>query len=241
MIERYTKMDKHGHYYVNETIHDRGLTCNVEGRWEKSLDISAYDGKPIDRLAEYENSGLAPENVVALGNALKTVGASLDQMLATISSGEFSPERRTTSTLVFLFDSDKKGVIMAHDHNNPHPYAFEFIGGKIEADQPADPVQYTYRKIDELGISTDKIDRLMMYQIIHDHMGDTLTVFYGVLKEGMNFVQPNDITLYWIPVSDIISPTDGRTLDRPAFISGAKVSYLMNLALTIDSARIIHE
>lgn len=47
-MERLTKRDKYGHWYTNEMIHDRMLGGEPYPH--------AYDGKPIDKLAEFENA-----------------------------------------------------------------------------------------------------------------------------------------------------------------------------------------
>ena len=46
-MERLTKKDRYGHYYTNEDIHDRMLGGEPYPH--------AYDGKPIDKLADYED------------------------------------------------------------------------------------------------------------------------------------------------------------------------------------------
>ena len=47
-MERLTKRDKYGHWYTNERIHDRMGSDESYPH--------AYDGKPIDKLAEYETA-----------------------------------------------------------------------------------------------------------------------------------------------------------------------------------------
>ena len=57
-MSRYTKRDKYGHAYTNETIYDRGMTSEDGKTYEKHYfenGTSAYDGKPIDRLCELED------------------------------------------------------------------------------------------------------------------------------------------------------------------------------------------
>jgi rubrerythrin len=57
-MSRFTKRDKYGHAYTNETIYDRGMTSEDGVHFEKHYfenGTSAYDGKPIDRLCELED------------------------------------------------------------------------------------------------------------------------------------------------------------------------------------------
>ena len=46
-MSRLTKKDRYGHWYTNEDIHDRMLGGEPYPH--------AYDGKPIDKLAKYED------------------------------------------------------------------------------------------------------------------------------------------------------------------------------------------
>ena len=46
-MDRLTKKDRYGHWYTNEDIHDRMLGGEPFPH--------AYDGKPIDKLADYED------------------------------------------------------------------------------------------------------------------------------------------------------------------------------------------
>ena len=58
MKERLTKKDKYGHWYTNSTVYDRGMTSKDGVHYEKHYfenGISAYDGEPMDRLAELED------------------------------------------------------------------------------------------------------------------------------------------------------------------------------------------
>ena len=57
-MSRFTKRDRYGHAYTNETIYDRGMTSKDGKTYEKHYfenGTSAYDGKPIDRLCELED------------------------------------------------------------------------------------------------------------------------------------------------------------------------------------------
>ena len=57
-MSRFTKRDRYGHAYTNETIYDRGMTSKDGKIYEKHCfenGTSAYDGKPIDRLCELED------------------------------------------------------------------------------------------------------------------------------------------------------------------------------------------
>ena len=57
-MSRFTKRDRYGHAYTNETIYDRGMTSKDGKTYEKHYfenGTSAYDGKPIDRLCEIED------------------------------------------------------------------------------------------------------------------------------------------------------------------------------------------
>lgn len=54
-MERYTKKDKYGNWYTDFVIYDRSLTTRDGIHFEKDKDIDAYDGDPIDKLAEYED------------------------------------------------------------------------------------------------------------------------------------------------------------------------------------------
>ena len=57
-MSRFTKRDRYGHAYTNETIYDRGMTSKDGKTYEKHYfenETSAYDGKPIDRLCEIED------------------------------------------------------------------------------------------------------------------------------------------------------------------------------------------
>ena len=57
-MSRFTKRDRYGHAYTNETIYDRGMTSKDRKTYEKHYfenGTSAYDGKPIDRLCEIED------------------------------------------------------------------------------------------------------------------------------------------------------------------------------------------
>ena len=56
--KRLTKKDRYGHWYTNEPIYDRGMTSEDGINFKKHYfenGLSAYDGLPIDRLAELEN------------------------------------------------------------------------------------------------------------------------------------------------------------------------------------------
>lgn len=57
-MSRFTKRDRYGHAYTNETIYDRGMASKDGKTYEKHYfenGTSAYDGKPIDRLCELED------------------------------------------------------------------------------------------------------------------------------------------------------------------------------------------
>ena len=62
-MSRLTKKDRYGHYYTNERIHDRMLGGEPYPH--------AYDGKVIDKLADYEDKeeqGLLIELKVKVGD-----------------------------------------------------------------------------------------------------------------------------------------------------------------------------
>lgn len=54
-MERLTKRDKYGHWYTNSPIYDRGMSSKDGIHFIKYPDVSAYDGKAINKLAKYED------------------------------------------------------------------------------------------------------------------------------------------------------------------------------------------
>lgn len=85
MKERLTKKDKYGHWYTNSTVYDRGMTSEDGVHYEKHYfenGLSAYDGEPIDRLAEYEDAeeqGLIVRLPCKVGDKLLYVNPYLDE------------------------------------------------------------------------------------------------------------------------------------------------------------------
>lgn len=62
-MKRITKVDDFGNAYTNEKIYDRGLYSKDGETFYRTQCIRTWDGKPIDRLAEYENLGFTPEEL----------------------------------------------------------------------------------------------------------------------------------------------------------------------------------
>lgn len=54
-MERLTKRDDDHNWYTDSVIYDRSLISRDGIHFEKYKNINAYDGDPIDKLAEYEN------------------------------------------------------------------------------------------------------------------------------------------------------------------------------------------
>ena len=79
-MERLTKKDKYGHYYTNERIHDRMLGGEPYPH--------AYDGKVIDKLANYEDKeeqGLLIELPCKVGDTIYKIHSKVNYDLNIIN------------------------------------------------------------------------------------------------------------------------------------------------------------
>lgn len=98
--------------------------------------------------------------------------------------------------LIIVLNPNKTKVLMCHRQKNPYIGKYNFVGGKVGAQE--DHLQAAYRELfEETGITNKdiNIERLMISQYPKDAL--ELQVYYGVLKHDVKLKEEVN-PLLWI-------------------------------------------
>lgn len=118
-------------------------------------------------------------------------------------------------TVAFIFYHDLKEVILIHKDHGPDPGKLNGLGGAIE-EWDACPSAGALREIrEESGITEAQLSQFEWLETVLKPNGNSVWYYYGVLKPGEDFVQPDSSEiLHRIPVSEMIDVTDSRFAGR---------------------------
>ena len=109
-MSRYTKRDKYGHAYTNETIYDRGMTSKDGKTYEKHYfenGGSAYDGKPIDRLCDLEDK-------IEQGDVVEVVRCKDCKHLTVVNKESVYARCEKTGYIFWSFETDTREHFCAY-------------------------------------------------------------------------------------------------------------------------------
>ena len=102
--------------------------------------------------------------------------------------------------LIVVFDKSMKKSLFCIRAKEPYKGLYNFVGGKIEAGE--EDYEAAYRELyEETGISNKDIDLDYFLELNYFKYGNTLQVYYGILKHDVELVEEKN-KLEWVDIGD---------------------------------------
>ena len=124
--------------------------------------------------------------------------------------------------LIVVFDKSMKKSLFCIRAKEPYKGLYNFVGGKIEAGE--EDYEAAYRELyEETGISNKDIDLDYFLELNYFKYGNTLQVYYGILKHDVELVEENN-KLEWVNIGD-------NLLDNTKFAGNYNIPHIIKQIL----------
>lgn len=124
--------------------------------------------------------------------------------------------------LVVVFDQSMKKTLFCIRAKEPYKGLYNFVGGKIEAGE--EDYEAAYRELyEETGISNKDIDLDYFLELNYFKYGNTLQVYYGILKHDVELVEEKN-KLEWVDIGD-------NLLDNTKFAGNYNIPHIIKQIL----------
>lgn len=124
--------------------------------------------------------------------------------------------------LIVVFDKSMKKSLFCIRAKEPYKGLYNFVGGKIEAGE--EDYEAAYRELyEETGISNKDIDLDYFLELNYFKYGNTLQVYYGILKHDVELVEEKN-KLEWVDIGD-------NLLDNTKFAGNYNIPHIIKQIL----------
>lgn len=124
--------------------------------------------------------------------------------------------------LIVVFDKSMKKSLLCIRAKEPYKGLYNFVGGKIEAGE--EDYEAAYRELyEETGISNKDIDLDYFLELNYFKYGNTLQVYYGILKHDVELVEEKN-KLEWVDIGD-------NLLDNTKFAGNYNIPHIIKQIL----------
>ena len=123
---------------------------------------------------------------------------------------------------IVVFDKVKESVLFCRRKKEPYAGLFNFVGGKVEADESSEDAAYR-ELLEETGIGRQQIYLYRLMDFTYYHQKFVLEIFVGQLKENMTLREEKN-PLLWIPITEHFADPD-------RFAGEQNIAHIMNVAL----------
>lgn len=102
--------------------------------------------------------------------------------------------------LIVVFNKDLTKVLFCIRAKEPYKGLYNFVGGKVEENEPND--EATYRELfEETGISSNDIELDHFMDLNYFKYENNLQVYYGILKNEVTLVEEKN-KLEWVTINE---------------------------------------
>ena len=102
--------------------------------------------------------------------------------------------------LIVVFNKDLTKVLFCIRAKEPYKGLYNFVGGKVEGNEPND--EAAYRELfEETGISSNDIELDHFMDLNYFKYENNLQVYYGILKNGVTLVEEKN-KLEWVTINE---------------------------------------
>ena len=124
--------------------------------------------------------------------------------------------------LIVVFDKSMKKSLFCIRAKEPYKGLYNFVGGKIEAGE--EDYEAAYRELyEETGILNKDIDLDYFLELNYFKYGNTLQVYYGILKHDVELVEEKN-KLEWVNIGD-------NLLDNTKFAGNYNIPHIIKQIL----------
>lgn len=123
---------------------------------------------------------------------------------------------------IVVFNKGKDKILFCKRVKNPYKGLYNFVGGKVNADESS--VNAAYRELyEETGISSSDIILHRLMDITYYYQDFVLELFVGQLQEDIRLVEEVNPIL-WIPLTENFT-------DESRFAGEQNIGHIVNIAL----------
>ena len=102
--------------------------------------------------------------------------------------------------LIVVFNKDLTKVLFCIRAKEPYKGLYNFVGGKVEENEPND--EAAYRELfEETGISSNEIELDHFMDLNYFKYENNLQVYYGILKNEVTLVEEKN-KLEWVTINE---------------------------------------
>lgn len=102
--------------------------------------------------------------------------------------------------LIVVFNKDLTKVLFCIRAKEPYKGLYNFVGGKVEENEPND--EAVYRELfEETGISSNDIELDHFMDLNYFKYENNLQVYYGILKNEVTLVEEKN-KLEWVTINE---------------------------------------
>lgn len=102
--------------------------------------------------------------------------------------------------LIVVFNKDLTKVLFCIRAKEPYKGLYNFVGGKVEGNEPND--EAAYRELfEETGISSNDIELDHFMDLNYFKYENNLQVYYGILKNEVTLVEKKN-KLEWVTINE---------------------------------------
>lgn len=102
--------------------------------------------------------------------------------------------------LIVVFNKDLTKVLFCIRAKEPYKGLYNFVGGKVEGNEPNDEVAYR-ELFEETGISSNDIELDHFMDLNYFKYENNLQVYYGILKNEVTLVEEKN-KLEWVTINE---------------------------------------
>ena len=102
--------------------------------------------------------------------------------------------------LIVVFNKDLTKVLFCIRAKEPYKGLYNFVGGKVEENEPNDEAAYR-ALFEETGISSNEIELDHFMDLNYFKYENNLQVYYGILKNEVTLVEEKN-KLEWVTINE---------------------------------------
>ena len=120
--------------------------------------------------------------------------------------------------LIVVFNADLKKVLFCIRAKEPYKGLYNFVGGKVEANETND--EAAYRELfEETGISNKDIELDHFMDLNYFKYENNIQVYYGILKHDVTLIEEKN-KLEWVSIND-------KLLDNSKFAGNYNIPHII--------------
>ena len=123
---------------------------------------------------------------------------------------------------IVVFSREKDAVLFCRRKKEPYAGLFNFVGGKVEADESSEDAAYR-ELLEETGIGREQIFLYRLMDITYYHQKFVLEIYVGKLDEDV-LLREEKNPLLWIPLTENFADPD-------RFAGEQNIAHIINVAL----------